>query len=292
MKYSIWIILLFSFVSLFIISRPVYSDTVVTTYVVETQKKRRSTRFTLTEWLRIKERMKLMDVWLAMFGPQAEEDKFKPELQVKTERRVGSFLFDSQERGIESTVVRSNLWLNNLVSSTTGVRLLNIDFGIEVGQEDFKLGSALESQSQSMLVGESDSFGFRSQSFLGLRVFGKSIQDSSLVLKYGMFQDSRQLHLLGDNSFQTTFMQAGGVMGADLDLYFNHWLGVEGHYLSYQAEDKDLLLTTQQSLGLFIEVSLIRFSIGRYQESSRLTHENVIVGSEQAGQTIGVSLFF
>ena len=56
-----------------------YSDTasgdhtVVTTYVTKVQEKRRSTRWTLTEWLRIKERMRMMDVWLAMFSSPKKE---------------------------------------------------------------------------------------------------------------------------------------------------------------------------------------------------------------------------
>ena len=44
------------------------ADTQVTTYVIKTQDERDQTRWTLTEWLRIKERMKMMDVWLAMFS--------------------------------------------------------------------------------------------------------------------------------------------------------------------------------------------------------------------------------
>src|SRR5258707_569097 len=57
------------------------ADTVVTTYVTKTQDERQSTRFNLTEWLRIKERMKMMDVWLSMFS-DPKKDKFAPELNL------------------------------------------------------------------------------------------------------------------------------------------------------------------------------------------------------------------
>ena len=56
------------------------SITTVTTYVVRTQEEREQTRWTLTEWLRIKERTKLMDVWLTMFS-DPNKDKFRPALQ-------------------------------------------------------------------------------------------------------------------------------------------------------------------------------------------------------------------
>jgi len=51
----------------------------VVTYIEDVQEERKSTRWTLTEWLRIKERMKMMDVWLWMF-PYPKKGKFPPEL--------------------------------------------------------------------------------------------------------------------------------------------------------------------------------------------------------------------
>ena len=57
------------------------TTTTVTTYVVSTQEERNSTRWTLTEWLRIKERTRLMDVWLAMFS-NPKQNIFAPELNV------------------------------------------------------------------------------------------------------------------------------------------------------------------------------------------------------------------
>ena len=56
-------------------------DTQVTTYVIKTQEERQQTRWSMTEWLRIKERMKMMDVWLAMFS-DPKKDKFQPELML------------------------------------------------------------------------------------------------------------------------------------------------------------------------------------------------------------------
>ncbi len=52
---SFFLIISFSLV------KAVQAETYVTTYVTKVQEQRKSTRWTLTEWLRIKERMKLMD---------------------------------------------------------------------------------------------------------------------------------------------------------------------------------------------------------------------------------------
>ena len=61
-------------IMLLVSSSKAIADQVVVVKVIENrQEKRKSTRWTLTEWLKIKERMKMMDVWLAMFSPKKPE---------------------------------------------------------------------------------------------------------------------------------------------------------------------------------------------------------------------------
>src|SRR5690606_22469415 len=114
----------------------VRGDTVhVTHYVTKVQEERRSTRWTLTEWLRIKERMRMMDVWLAMFS-QPKKDSFHPELNLEYGKTQGVLALregdgDAGESDTAGSEMRGTLWLTNLITASTGLRTLNVDLGIE-----------------------------------------------------------------------------------------------------------------------------------------------------------------
>ncbi|RYZ77258.1 MAG: hypothetical protein EOP04_31220, partial [Proteobacteria bacterium] len=111
----------------------------IITYIDDVQEERKSTRWTLTEWLRIKERMKMMDVWLAMFSKPQE--KFAPEISFGYAKGVGeaelspSLALGTPEshdlKTMQTEEARFQFWFTNLVSGTTGLRTLNIDIGLE-----------------------------------------------------------------------------------------------------------------------------------------------------------------
>ena len=112
--------LLFSVVS-------VQAQTKVTKYVFETQEKRQSTRWTLTEWLRIKERMKLMDVWLAMFS-SPQKAKFAPELSLQYGLGAGSYELSSADEGevfslekLQQETIRGQFYFTNAISASKSI---------------------------------------------------------------------------------------------------------------------------------------------------------------------------
>lgn len=241
------------------------TTTTVTTYVTKTQQEREQTRFTLTEWLRIKERMKLMDVWLAMFSKPKEI--FSPELYLKYSIGKGESILannDSQSSGFISEQIDAQLWLTNLFSSTTNLRTVNIDLGFQGHQTQSK--STIESLN-ALALGESEKKQQTTSLMMCLRLFGKNIQDSSLVIKGGRYNSNDGYNFIDPASFK--FDHQGSVAGADLQLYLFKWLGVTGNYLQYKSETKDRtkLNGIYHDYMAFVEISLLRFMFGKFQET-------------------------
>ena len=290
------------FISLLLAS-PALARTTVQ-YIVTTQEERKSTRFTLTEWLRIKERMKMMDVYLAMFS-SPEKEKFRPELSIFYGRKqsvssLGDLSSFEENSEIDLTALkksgefgRAQLWLSNIINQTFGFRTLNIDLGFE---------TYLEKQTANLyslnLSGTNNTIALDPSSELeytyhhryntaNLRIFGKTIQDSSMIIKYGEYQN--------DSTIPASYLEQneskafkGKVMGFDMNLYLLSWLGMEGSYLLWD-EDISSALTAEgehYDYGLYIEISLFRFIGGAfsdkwiYQDKERgLKQEETSVGT-------------
>ncbi len=260
-------------------------------YVVETQEQRESTRFTLTEWLKIKERMKMMDLWLAMFS-SPEKDRFSPEINVIYGQHQGTVNWDSNgEAGSGSLTgqyARGQLWLTNIISGTVGIRLLNIDLG---GEGYMRMTGAPDGTPDSSLSYERT---INSQYYAGnLRLFGKSIQDTSLVAKYGAYSVTNNIPFLADSPMKATYQ--GVVYGGELQLYLLKFLGMEGNYLAYQDTRGGVVGEpgadgTSWDGGVFIEISLLRLMAGKYEERWNLGTDTEKYSTIDSGYIFGVKL--
>ena len=265
----------------------VVTTTTVTTYVVSTQEERNSTRWTLTEWLRIKERTRLMDVWLAMFS-NPKQNIFAPELNVSIlatksimQRKVDAAITDD---GVgEGKSVKAQVWLTNLVSSRVGFRMLNIDLGFEAGVHDSGVlapksapeTAVAHAEGASVEPAQTPSARTNWYTF-NARLFGKHIQDTSLVLKYGLMQTKNSLHLSSTATGPELSKRAGSesasgsAAGAELQLYLTRNLGLEGAAHQYRATsvafaDHTLKGTYGEGLA-FIEIGIFRLQGGMYEE--------------------------
>lgn len=249
------------------------AETVVTTYVTKVQEERETTRWTLTEWLRIKERMKMMDVWLAMFS-DPKKDQFRPELNLSYGITRGDLSMTdgagaSEKSATSGTQGRAQLWLTNLVSSTIGIRTLNIDLGGEAFQRASAGLPPLAVAPGATAVVSGDERDLKHTYYTGnLRIFGKNIQDSSLILKYGRYQSENRAPSWVDPAQDSKVN--GMVAGAELQLYMFKWLGFEGNYLQY-GDAQRLAGSDELSGGYydytgFVEISLLRLMVGRYHE--------------------------
>lgn len=270
-------------------SSSAWAQAKVTTYVVKTQEERENTRWTLTEWLHIKERMKLMDVWLAMFS-NPQKDKFSPELNLSYSIRRGEFTHSGQSADTQAAQLKGQLWLTNLISSTFGVRTLNIDFG----GEGFLQRSEGSSGSTSVGVNYSGHSPHVQYGTANFRIFGKNIQDSSLVLKYGQYRRDGHFGFLTAAGMPSSYR--GIVAGAEMNLYVFKWLGLEGNYLSF-GDTKRLgndasREGTYYDYMAYIEISLIRFMGGYYHEEWRTEAVGVAYNTHEKGMLAGLKLQF
>ncbi len=266
------------------------ADTVVTTYVTKVQEERQSTRWTLTEWLRIKERMKMMDVWLAMFS-DPKKDTFRPELNLSYAVTRGAADAGGSVNGKQG---RGQLWLTNLVSSTVGIRMLNIDLGLEGFHRDATWDDSVAGEAASLTApGPSAVAGHFGHSYYT----GKSIQDSSIILKYGEFRATAPL--VSDDTTAADLVGAakaarGKVAGAELQLYLFKWLGAEGTYTSFTGRrpggDVPVASGTYIDYLGFVEISLLRLMVGRYEEEWQFDNSAGKATTKEHGVLGGVKL--
>lgn len=264
-----------------------YAETVVTTYVTKVQEERKSTRFTLDEWLKTKDRMRLMDAWLVMVSDT--KSKFRPELNVEYQVKKGELkqtpdaLGESTTSTSQGDQVRGQLWLTNLISGTTGIRTLNIDLGVSGMYEELKKSSFLETRTPMK------SSKFAAGSF---RIFGKSTQDSTLTLSYGRHQTEN--NLLSED-YQTN-LHAGVMAAGAVQIYVTNYLGAEANYLRLGTNSS---LSSNASYSAyaydysgFIEISLVRLQFGAYVESQKqIAADGTAYKFSDSGYFAGVKMF-
>jgi hypothetical protein len=142
-----------------------------------------------------------------------------------------------------------------------------------------------------------------------LRVFGRNIQDSSLVLKGGRYNASNTL--IDPVNLGATSSASGTMLGADLQLYILKSLGVEGGYMNFGASGSSAGSSVGSSAGsgqgatasgvtggdyyayeAFVEVAILRLMLGAYTENWRLTRQGHDVASKETGYLGGIKLQF
>lgn len=285
-----------------------YGQSVVTTYVIKTQEEREKTRWTLTEWLRIKERMRLMDVWLAMFSsPQKSE--FKPEFQVSYSLFGGQGdTYSSSGNGVETLVrgrrIEGQLWLTNLFSGVFGMRTLNIDLGLFAGDRRRLIETNNDHSSDQTAITEaisqsswrvgslSDQYYSMATLYGGsLRLFGKHIQDTSLVGKYGVADITSRTHLLAAPAGDASVNMNGRMWGAELRIYLFKYLGLQGTYEQIDAKTDGLALTDHFYLGqVFVDVSLFRLGFGYFGSGHKMDVSTAGASGAYGGSEKGLQL--
>lgn len=240
----------------------------IVTYIEDVQEERKSTRWTLTEWLRIKERMKLMDVWLAMFS-DPKKDRFSPELGLSYGRSggVSNFRLGSStnfnndlrvtERDHHGEEARVQFWFTNLISGTTGLKTLAIDLGIEGRVVNRFMDSNTNLDGGDGFLTDTDKL---QQAGVNLRIFGANEQDSGLVAKFGQFQ---KMSGFEEDAFKDI---NGTYLGGELQLYFLSWLGAEGNYYGYTSRSGGAKSkgTSLDYFG-FLEFYNVRLGYGLYE---------------------------
>lgn len=288
-------------------------ETRVTTYVTHVQEEREQTRWTLTEWLRIKERMRMMDLWLAMFS-DPKKTQFRPELMLSYQMTRSKYTLSAAgamtgEGSLTGSSGKAQLWLTNLISSTVGIRTLNVDLGMEglrrmtsgisaatgALSATRSLSATSSSTATTTAGGGAAAPSLQNQYYAGaLRVFGRNIQDTSLVFKYGQYTARDQLL---DTATATSPAPISGAMaGVELQLYLLRSLGVEGNVTQWGdgagVEGSALQRGLSYDYGAFIEVSMLRLMVGIYSEARSQARGGQSFETRETGSQAGLKLQF
>jgi len=284
--------ILVAFFLLAAIPKPALAQTTrVITYIDQVQEERKSTRWTLTEWLRIKERMKLMDLWLAMFS--TPQQKFAPELSFSYAKGSGDSRFDLgtkatfdsdklRTQGLsKSEDMRLQFWFTNLISGTTGLRTLDIDLGIEGRMHNRYMidPSLLSDPLQCSWKPGTEKV---QQAGLNLRLFGSNSQDSTLVGKIGKFDRN--------TGFTLASNQSGQYWGGEIGLYFLSILGAEANYYQY-IDGKSKLGDSVDYLG-FLEIYNVRVGYGESHQNWEWKNDASQLRSLENNRFLMVRLYF
>ena len=218
---------------------------------------REKSRWSLTDWLAMKERNRMMDMWLNVNAPSPYEFMLG-----------GSYISGKSE----------------------------ITQGTGLGPSENSISYSGEAAAYAQLVGLSGEYennpdeDFASSAGLfNLRVLGDSIQNTSLTLSYGL----RTKEISGTTSTRLSqqFAQAG------LQLYLTKFFGFDGKYRHYLKSDNDQLGDVNGSLteaGVFIDFKALRIFGTWYKEDIKTkipaATEDTI--TERSGIKTGIKLFF
>ncbi|MBX2988983.1 MAG: hypothetical protein KF802_13930 [Bdellovibrionaceae bacterium] len=209
---------------------------------------RESSRWTLQEWLEQRDRSRMMDLWLSMNSPSPFEFMLGLSyLSTTTKVDTPAFEKSFNHAGAE---VRAYAQFVGLTAE--------YENNAEENYHDFT-------------------------GMLNLRLFGNSLQNSSLTLHGG--QRSRGLVVNGTAAtLRNVFVQGS------LQLYFSKYFGLDGFYRHYSPDkNADLGVTVDGNLsevGLFIDFQAVRVFGAWYQDVQK--NKNDTTGAESATSRTGV----
>lgn len=269
--------------------------TIVHHYYHGTQEQRKSTRFTILEWLKIKKRIKEMDVWLAMYS-NPKKAVFRPELKLSYTLHRAEQNVDTA--GIEGTAIhqhvnrrlRGQLFLTNLITSTLRTKLLNIDMGFEMSvDESHPLdGTARYFPRTSLTEGFSTEalYGYRSiDQAVTMRLLGSHIQDSSLILSYGKTQQT-----FTPTGGEGATVAEGTTLGLESSLYLTSFFALHGKWR--RDNGAGLFHSNRREVGATVDIGLFGITGGLFDYSRSRNFSGGDATVPVKGQFVGLNVNF
>lgn len=181
---------------------------------------RAASRWTLAEWLETRDRNRMMDLWLSMHSPSPFETMIG-----------GSYL--STKTGVDP--------------AGTSDSFTHYDGEVRAYMQFVGLTAEYANHTQENF---NDLSGM-----LNLRLFGDSLQNSSLTLHFG--QRARTLVIGGNNNIQRNLFSQ-----VSLQLYVSKFFGIDGFYRHYEPSVNDVLKEeirgSLAEAGLFIDFKSVR----------------------------------
>lgn len=252
--------------------------TIVHHYYHGTQNQRKSTRFTILEWLKIKKRIKEMDVWLAMYS-SPKKAKFRPELKLCYSLNRANHSIDheglvaSQPHQHMNRRIKGQLFLTNLMTSTLRAKLLNIDIGFEmnVDHSHSSKGTARLFPRTTLAPGFATdalySYSALRQA-INVRLLGSHSQDSAMMVKYGKLQEQVGGSGLEERQIEGYYTEIESL------IYLTSWFAIHGSWQQDQAQ-KDSTASlkptfvhrNRRELGATIDIGLFGVTAGVFDYS-------------------------
>jgi hypothetical protein len=214
-------------------------------------------RWTLQEWLAMKDRNRMMDVWLGMHAPSPYEFYLS-----------GSYL--SYNRDVSESPAGATVATSDSFRSYAG----------SVGAYALLMGLVGEYENNPA-DGYNDTAGS-----LNFRVLGNAVQGTHLILNYGL----RTRHQ--DGVPQALSQQFAG---ADLDLYVMKYFGLHGAYRGFLPSSNSTLgdLTGARSeFGAFLDFGPVRVFGQWYSEKQESSLQSLTTKTDRTGVQSGLKIFF
>tara|TARA_B100001248_G_scaffold241870_1_gene208898 strand:- start:7507 stop:8349 length:843 start_codon:yes stop_codon:yes gene_type:complete len=249
MKYIFVLILLF-------VSQIAHSQ-VILENLRQKQEKKEASRWTLAGWLAQKERIQMMDYWLAM---NTKDDPF--------EFSIGADSGDLDQSRSQGTSTSESSEDSLQYNFTAYASIIGIE-GRWIDNEEAYEGSDIS---------------------LHLRLLGASQQNTNINLEVGQYVRTLDIFTFQDEEFKTTFY------GGSLTLYLIKYFGIKGRYYQIQEDTSDNQVEISGSrteFEAFIDYSFVRVYGQLYQEEMdfSLTGNNPIA-LEVDGVNAGLKIFF
>jgi hypothetical protein len=196
--------------------------------IIKKQEEKKQSRWTLAEWLALKERNRQMDLWLA-HNSQSDPFEFYLDLSSRSEG------FKSDAATASGQTVNEQTFGGSFAAYATVAGL----------RGSYEAMTAGDGSKRTTTAGS-----------LNLRILGRAIQDSHLNLEYGI----RGLALKSTAGAEENFQSQFG--GGTLTLYFTKHFGVDGTYHRYlKSEPSSAGRTAEGDLAqssVFIDFSFVR----------------------------------
>ncbi len=225
--------------------------------IIKKQEQKKTSRWTLAEWLAYKERARMMDLWLAKNSHSSPFEFYLDGGSINTHRYLGSS---------PDIKTNQNMYYGGL-GAFAGI------VGIQGRYESYSGGPSLW------------------QGGFNLRILGRAIQDTHINLEYGL--RGLAVEQSGTTTKDVFQNQFGGVNAA---FYLTKFFGVEGAYrrvLPAQSDETKRELEGESSeAGVFIDFSFVRV-YGRWKKDYFLTRDQGAAASEfREGIGGGLKFFF
>ena len=224
--------------------------------VVKKQEQKQRTRWTLSDWLAQKERIRMMDYWLAM---NTSDNPFEFSLGVDSgsltsELDDGTTPIDASEQAVQYSV--------SAFASIVGL--------------------------SGRLVDNSDNYNGSDLAF-NVRILGSSQQNTNITLEYGQYLRTYSVLSATDEEFKTSYY------GASFTLYLIKYFGIKGRYMHINPVESGNMIELSGSrteVEAFIDYGILRIYGQWYSEPIEFKNSTSTIENNRDGIQAGIKLFF